>query len=82
MATASSTPAVPQITTITNLNAFDQSTDSYNGYVSISATPRPGVNFSVMLPFHGAKNEKDALAQVKPSLDKVLEDIHESAAAH
>lgn len=74
--------AAPAISIVTNLNSFDPVTDSYNGWVSVTASPRVGVSFNVSLMFNQAKNEKDALAQVKESLDKVVEDIHESAAAH
>ncbi len=74
------TPTAIAITT--TLNNFDLASDTYGGWVQIYANPRANVGFNVSLPFHNAKNEKDALAGLKTSIDKIVEDIHESAAAH
>ena len=79
MAVTAAPPPSIQISTV--MSTFDQKSDTYTGYVRVIASPRPGVTFDVALQFQNAKTEKDALAQVKTSLDKVTGDIRESAAA-
>jgi hypothetical protein len=63
-----------------NLYSFNPDDNTYNGQVTIQASPCPNVGYNVQLPAARVKDSEDAKDKVKEQVAKIAADIDKAAA--